>query len=253
LNADNKEIAVRRVKKLRMCYPALSTLQWCDPLHHPVAIRLSLDGDLYQQHLNMIIGWPPTKPRVGIKTIDYGKKMVAQLDADQKKLLDDEVNGYLAHHWWEYPPPLPNDQSELKTTRLRPVCDARSWNEVLPAATYMGSDTAVILTEIQLALNKLLLDGYSTREGLALTLSLNGVLYESRRLVFGLSVGPAGLEAFVSRLVDLMYCPTAQVAAAVDILRHLGGLHGFPFPREKTHMLNVNSTEPVRHLGVIWR
>ncbi|KAF4748037.1 hypothetical protein FOZ62_008919, partial [Perkinsus olseni] len=167
------------------------------------------------------IRWPPLKPRTDGTHVDCSKAMIARLSNEQKELLRKEVANYLAHQWWESPPPsdatapscsepiievFPLQQSLLKSTRLRPVCDARSWNSILPSASYLGSDTSVLLTEMQLAINKLLLDGLSTSEiavgfldisrafyrihlgpGLRVNLSLGGIKYVSRRLIFGLS------------------------------------------------------------------
>lgn len=252
--------------------------------------------------------WPPLKSHIGGVQADYGKAMIARLSESQRDLLEKEVANYLAHRWWERSPPpdaagstpstdpsiivFPLQQSLLKSTKLRPVCDARMWNNLLPQASYLGSDTTVLLTEMQLAVNKLLLDGYPMSEiaigyldvnrafyrihldaGWKLRLSLGGTEYISRRLIFGLAVGPSALESFMRRLIDLMYArgvshrvhvfiylddvcvigPRDEVCFAIQTLRRLGTLHGFPFPEEKSHILTIGSSEIVRHLGVYWK
>ncbi|KAF4679843.1 hypothetical protein FOZ60_014456 [Perkinsus olseni] len=237
------------------------------------------------------IRWPPLKPRTDGTHVDYSKAMIARLSNEQKELLRKEVANYLAHQWWESPPPsdatapscsepiievFPLQQSLLKSTRLRPVCDARSWNSILPSASYLGSDTSVLLTEMQLAINKLLLDGLSVSEiavgfldisrafyrihlgpGLRVNLSLGGIKYVSRRLIFGLSVAPSALESFVRRLIDLMYARgvsrRVHVFIYLDDICLVGTLHGFPFPAEKCNAFTIDSSEAIRHLGVFWK
>ncbi|KAF4690002.1 hypothetical protein FOZ60_000755 [Perkinsus olseni] len=142
LNADSEEIAVRKVRRVKTPFRALLILLLYILSSLLAVMRWSSIGDRYQQHHSMTTGWPPLKPRTDGTHVDYSKAMIARLSNEQKELLRKE-------------------QSLLKSTRLRPVCDARSWNSILPSASYLGSDTSVLLTEMQLAINKLLLDGLS--------------------------------------------------------------------------------------------
>ncbi|KAF4684973.1 hypothetical protein FOZ60_007082 [Perkinsus olseni] len=142
LNADSEEIAVRKVRRVKTPFRVLLILLLYILSSLLAVMRWSSIGDRYQQHHSMTIGWPPLKPRTDGTHVDYSKAMIARLSDEQKELLRKE-------------------QSLLKSTRLQPVCDARSWNSILPSASYLGSDTSVLLTEMQLAINKLLLDGLS--------------------------------------------------------------------------------------------
>ncbi|KAF4718236.1 hypothetical protein FOZ63_000426, partial [Perkinsus olseni] len=264
--------------------------------------------DLPDQKFICELKWtrPPTSPTR--KTVDYSSSVASRLGEAEKKAFFDEISSYLSQSWWYRSDGAPADSApivvfplasrtgQMKTTRVRPVCDCRQTNRQLGNASYLGKDVMNLLTEIQLAYDELgrrgvddvalgCLDvsrafyrvhlGKHDGKQCRVELLCCGESYYSCRLVFGLSIGPSGLEVFMKRLLQLarsagvldgvhvyiylddwtLVGARSKVEAAMAYIRALARQHGFPFPVEKGALLSSRSSNDtwVRHLGVWWR
>jgi hypothetical protein len=237
------------------------------------------------QKFRFVTDWPLVEAADGTTNGWDPRRLLLKLTDEQRRLYDQEFEMYVARSWWkENKRPSEADGeatvfpvlAEDKSTPVRPVIDSRAINRRSPAASNSRSRVA----GATLQLRGLLRPGdtveqddlskafYRIATDKSIRINTGTAKYLSDRLVFGLSAGPAVLEAvldcifglvrperFSVKIVRLMddYLKVGD-AAAVDglncLLDHVLGLVGFVVPADKRERWSRD--RETRWLGAFW-
>ena len=170
------------------------------------------------QEYSFVVRWTLTSDEALHKPWN-SQRLISGLDQNHKEEWDEHVNDFQEKHWWRpysgtttlSSTVFPVIQKDSKTTRTRPCADMRILNAISPrvsAKTYSVSDSVMQLRsratadsyisqyDLKKAFYRIKTQVHSPTDGLIpIVLKAGNNSFISDRLIFGLSVGPAGLNS----------------------------------------------------------
>ncbi|KAF4664373.1 hypothetical protein FOL47_005154 [Perkinsus chesapeaki] len=240
--------------------------------------------DTPTQKYRFMVDWDETKSK-GDRRSWSPNRLLQKLSPEQYELWLKELEMYENRQWWErvFPGEVPDDTatafpvvSMAKTTKVRPVIDARVLNVKAPVASSKKHSVASIVQKLRgtLTPGKQVRQYDLARAFYRLAIShpifINygrGITMRSTRLSFGLAIGPGALEQSLDLVWSILehYFPTVTTIRMMDdilviscqetlenfelILNQTLNLVGFDIPEEKKA---VWSTDYSKWLGAYW-
>jgi hypothetical protein len=263
------------------------------------------DRDTGIQRYRFVISWELTDVNPGGKSWN-SQSLIDKLPEPLRQEWDKHVKHYQDHGWWKSDDRsgdfsrelaavvFPVEQSDQKSTRCRPCTDFRRLNKISPtvsATTTSVADAAWTLRglltadpdmeirqfDLEKAFYKIgtsVVDCKGQKVTLSLRVGSNN--YTSNRLVFGLAVGPSGLNVsqsilntiathIQSEFCDSTFDPSKKIIVMDDylfvgkrssnqlcarVMDVLWNLTGFDSPESKRSVWSTD--QPVRWLGNQW-
>jgi transposase InsO family protein len=219
-----------KVSQVADVLPALERMSRRSPclIAHTEGHYLRLDKlspedrvDTPNQMFRFVVDWNLLEVKMGRRSWDP-TRLVGRLDGEQRKLYEAEFELYRERGWWSPEGAAGKEPdgeatvfpvlSEGKTTKVRPVIDLRTINERGPRASnsrcrvngavskmrgLLGPGKDVQQNDLSKAFYRI-----GTTKLWAIKTGVERA--ESRRLLFGLNVGPAALEAVLAELKGLV-------------------------------------------------
>ncbi|KAF4648943.1 hypothetical protein FOL47_002623, partial [Perkinsus chesapeaki] len=251
---------------------------------------------IYCAEIDLPLNHSP-EPRSTRNKRDYTWGLFKKLKGYEMEAFKEEISRYLDNEWWHpargekvegpsllvFPLPSPG-----RSTRCRPIIDARDYNRRLPTCSYSGPTITQVVNDLRLRWrphSRILTADcaqafYRVRLLQPVSLSVQGLQYLSWRLVFGLGIGPSGLYTVLAHLLSVAYfqlsaqdqalllnasfyiyldditimVPRDASRAADHFLLEMEKvflLAGFELPFTKRHDSDVDCS--FQHLGLNWK
>ncbi|KAF4649608.1 hypothetical protein FOZ61_001147, partial [Perkinsus olseni] len=275
---------------IEQCLEKLVKCDW-RPIRNAEAYKIKLvelgDDDVRDtasQRFRFLVNWEEKKSESDRRSWSPNR-LLQKLSPEQYQLWLDELEMYENRHWWERVPKeeVPRETATAfpiismgKTTRVRPVVDARVLNCRAPIASSKKHSVGRLTQQLR----SLISPGVEVRQydlakafyRLAVVKPVyidygKGIVMRTSRLAFGLAIGPGALESALDIIWSILdrFFPSVRTLRMMDdiivvsslsklvefekMLYRLLNLVGFDIPEEKK---TIWSTEYSKWLGAHW-